>query len=77
MKPRSKKYVESRKAPKKADIIKPPKVNSGAKENKPAKETKEVATTSIKRGQPEIAKVAATQDDTGGGNDSGLRSDDN
>ena len=76
MNSRSRKYHESRKAekitekPKGKEII----VKQDKKVMQPAK--KDIVST-IEAEQPVLQKSAATQDDTGGGNDSGKRSDDN
>jgi len=76
MNSRTRKYVESRKASK--EVKKEAASIAPAKKEKPAdRGSKEITTTSIKRGQPEIAKGAATQDDTGGGHESGKRIDEN
>ncbi|HEV8079253.1 MAG TPA: hypothetical protein VGP43_00970 [Chitinophagaceae bacterium] len=76
MNSRSKKYYESRKAQK--GDKKGSATNAGYDEQneKTIKEPKKNPATSKKQEQPKEDSLAA-QDDTGGGNDSGKRSDDN
>ena len=76
MNPRSKKYYESRKAQK--GDKKGSATNAGYDEQneKTVKQPKKNPATAKEKEQPKVA-AKATQDDTGGGNDSGKRSDDN
>ncbi|MDB5221820.1 MAG: hypothetical protein JWN83_487 [Chitinophagaceae bacterium] len=76
MNPRSKKYYESRKAQK--GDKKGSATNAGYDEQneKTAKQPKKNPAPSRKKDDPKEASTAE-QDDTGGGNDSGKRSDDN
>ncbi len=76
MNTRSKKYYESRKA--QQGDKKGSATNAGYDEQneKTVKELKKNPAISKKQEQPNEASIAA-QDDTGGGNDSGKRSDDN
>jgi sRNA-binding protein len=76
MNPRSKKYYESRKAQK--GDKKGSATNAGYDEQneKTVKAPKKNPATPKEEEQPKI-KSEASQDDTGGGNDSGKRSDDN
>ncbi len=76
MNTRSKKYYESRKA--EQGDKKGSATNAGYDEQneKTVKEPKKNPAISKKQEQPKEASIAA-QDDTGGGNDSGKRSDDN
>ena len=77
MNSRAKKYVESRKVAK-GDKKEIAAVAGNNKQNKKSiKQPKENPELPIKRGQPEVQGSSATQDDTGGGNDSGKRSDEN
>ena len=76
MNPRSKKYYENRKAQK--GDKKGSATNAGYDEQneKTIKQPKKNPATSKQKEQPKVA-ARAEQDDTGGGNDSGKRSDDN
>ena len=76
MNSRSKKYYESRKA--QSGDKKGSATNAGYDEQneKTVKEPKKNPAPSKTKDQPKVA-AKATQDDTGGGNDSGKRSDDN
>jgi len=71
MNPRSKKYHEKRKAGKKNNA------GNDAVENVPPEIQKKAPRQPRKNSEPVLPKNSATQDDTGGGNDSGKRSDDN
>ncbi len=77
MNSRSKKYYESRKADK--DHKKGSATNAGYDEQneKTIKQPKENPAPPKKPGKTLIKESSATQDDTGGGNDSGKRSDEN
>ena len=76
MNSRAKKYIESRRAAKGGKEETP--VVAGHKQSKKSiKQSREKPDLPIKRGQPEVQGGSATQDDTGGGNDSGKRSDEN
>ena len=76
MNPRSRKYYESRKAQK--GDKKGSATNAGYDEQNETtiKKPKKNPAPSKEKDQPKIT-TKATQDDTGGGNDSGKRSDDN
>ncbi len=76
MNSRSKKYYENQKAQK--GDKKGSATNAGYDEQneKTVKEPKKNPATPKEEEQPKVA-AKATQDDTGGGNDSGKRSDDN
>lgn len=77
MNSRAKKYIESRKAADRSKKETPVAAANNKQNKKSMKQSKENSDVPIKRGQPEVQKSSATQDDTGGGNDSGKRSDDN
>ena len=76
MNTRSKKYYESRKA--QSGTTKGSATNAGYDEQnqKTLKEPKKNPAPSKTKDQPKAA-TKASQDDTGGGNDTGKRSDDN
>jgi hypothetical protein len=77
MNSRAKKYIESRKAAKGGKKETPATAGNNKQNKKSIKQPKENPDLPIKRGQPEVQVGSATQDDTGGGNDSGKRSDEN
>ena len=76
MNSRSRKYHESRKAEKITEKHKG-KESIVEQEKKVVKPAKKNIVSAIEPSQPVLQKSSATQDDTGGGNDSGKRSDDN
>lgn len=76
MKPRSRKYYENRKA--QEGDTKGSATNAGYDEQNEAtvKKPKKNPAPTKEKDQPKLT-TKASQDDTGGGNDSGKRSDDN
>lgn len=77
MNSRAKKYIESRKAVKGAKKETPATKGNNKQIKKSIKQSQENTGLPIKRGQPEAQEASATRDDTGGGNESGKRSDEN
>lgn len=75
MNSRSKKYYEGRKAAKAVNKLSS-KVGYGEQNEKSTKRSK-ADSAKVEPAVSESQNAAATQDDTGGGNDSGKRSDEN
>ena len=77
MNSRSKKYYEARKADKNVKKGSATEAGYDEQNKKTVKQPKKNPPTPKKQEQSMTKEVSATQDDTGGGNDSGKRSDDN